>query len=99
MHGHEFEYSKLLKDMPIVFIVYMYMQYDGMYAAQDPLTYTLAEGMGTPVPRPLLTVAASELDGDTITYAIDPSSVSYMQDSESLSDRYDAYHNVDCWDD
>ena len=45
--------------------------------------------MGTPVPRPLLTVVASELDGDAITYAIDPPSVSlldFLFQLKSLSD-------------
>ena len=47
-----------------------------LYPANDPLSYSIAEGAGTPVPRPLLSVVASDLDGDTITYAINPASVS-----------------------
>lgn len=49
-----------------------------LYIANDPLSYSIAEGAGTPVPRPLLSVVASDLDGDTITYAINPASVSII---------------------
>ena len=48
------------------------------HTANDPLSHSIAEGAGTPVPRPLLSVVASDLDGDTITYAINPASVSCM---------------------
>ena len=46
--------------------------------ANDPLSYSIVEAGGTPVPRPLLSVVASDLDGDTLTYAINPASVSIV---------------------
>ena len=49
------------------------------HPANDPLSYSIVEGDGTPVPRPLLSVVASDLDGDTITYAINPASVSMIR--------------------
>ena len=49
--------------------------------AEDPsaLTFNIPEGSGVAVPRSLLTVIATDIDGDTITYAINPPSVSCMQ--------------------
>lgn len=39
-------------------------------------SYPIVEGAGTPIPRPLVTVVATDLDEDPITFAINPASVS-----------------------
>ena len=40
--------------------------------------FTIAEGAGATVPMVVVSIAASDLDGDTLTYSIDPPSVSQM---------------------
>ena len=49
--------------------------------AEDPaaLTFNIPEGSGVAVPRSLLAVIATDVDGDAITYAINPPSVSCTQ--------------------
>ena len=42
---------------------------------RDPFNYTLTEDMGTPVPFPLISVDASDLDQDTLNYTFVTSNV------------------------
>ena len=50
-----------------------------LYPADVPSAVTFTVSEGEAVPRPLVTVEATDVDGDTVTYAIAPASVSRLK--------------------
>ena len=43
-----------------------------IFLARDPVIYNIVEDSGTPLPFPVVTLEASDVDGDVLTYSFTP---------------------------
>ena len=74
-----------------------YIHISSNYVGRDPYNYTLVEDMGTPIPFPLLSVDASDLDQDTLTYSFATTNVrvyAYLQCCSASIINYPSIHTL-----
>ncbi len=59
-------------------IIFWYFLAFLLNPARDPLNFTLVEDLGTPVPLSLMSVDATDRDGDVLTYSIITNNVGHQ---------------------